>query len=114
MRSAIAPALFGYGAYRCIGSDGHRFDGQAVCPNRPVRSDRLERVVWAQIEAVLNDPQRIAHEYRRRLTEVAAEDRPDADVAEVERRIGALRRGVGRLIDGFAEGLIERWSSSRG
>jgi site-specific DNA recombinase len=101
------PGLFGYGAYRCIGSDGHRFDGQAVCTNRPVRSDRLERAVWAQVEAVLNDPERVADEYRRRLTAAAA-DRMDADVAEVEHRIGALRRGVGRLIDGFAEGLIER------
>ena len=104
MLSAIAPVPFGYGAYRCIGSDGHRFDGKAVCTNRPVRSDRLERVVWAHIEAVLNDPQRIAHEYRRRLTDLASESQPDADVGEVERRIGALRRGVGRLIDGYADG----------
>ena len=102
------PGAFGYGAYRCIGSDGHRFDGQAVCANRPVRSDRLERVVWAHIAAVLNDPQRIAHEYRRRLTELASDHQPDADVAEVERRIGALRRGVGRLIDGYADGVIDR------
>src|SRR5215204_7518672 len=58
------PDAFGYGAYRCIGSDGHRFDGQAVCANRPVRSDRLERAVWAQIEVVLNDSERVAHEYR--------------------------------------------------
>src|SRR3954447_14486034 len=65
------PGPFGYGAYRCIGSDGHRFDGRAVCSNRPVRSDHLERAVWAEIEAVLNDPQRIAHEYRRRLTDLA-------------------------------------------
>jgi site-specific DNA recombinase len=101
------PGLFGYGAYRCIGSDGHRFDGQAVCTNRPVRSNHLEGAVWAEIEIVLNDPERVAHEYRRRLTEVAA-DRADTDVVEVERRIGALRRGVGRLIDGFAEGIIER------
>ncbi len=102
------PDAFGYGAYRCIGSDGHRFDGQAVCANRPVRSDRLERAVWAQIEVVLNDPERVAHEYRRRLTELVAEDRADADVREVERRIGALRRGVGRLIDGYADGVIDR------
>src|SRR5215203_4517289 len=102
------PGLFGYGAYRCIGSDGHRFDGQAVCTNRPVRSDRLERMVWANVEAILNEPQRVAHEYRRRLTEVAAEDRADADVAVIERRIGALRRRVGRLIDGFADGVIDR------
>jgi site-specific DNA recombinase len=73
-----------------------------------VRSDRLERAVWAQIEVVLNDPERVAHEYRRRLTELVAEDRADADVREVERRIGALRRGVGRLIDGYADGVIDR------
>jgi site-specific DNA recombinase len=73
-----------------------------------VRSDRLERVVWAHIEAVLNDPQRIAHEYQRRLTDLASESQPDADVGEVERRIGALRRGVGRLIDGYADGVIDR------
>src|SRR5918998_6300959 len=102
------PGVFGYGAYRCIGSDGHRFDGKAVCGNRPVRSDRLERVVRAQIEAVLNDPQRIAHEYRCRLTDLASERQPNADVGEVERRIGALRRGVGRLIDGYADGVIDR------
>jgi site-specific DNA recombinase len=102
------PGAFGYGAYRCIGSDGHRFDGKAVCANRPVRSDRLERAVWAEIETILNDPERIAHEYRRRLTELVAEDRADADGREVERRIGALRRGVGRLIDGYADGVIDR------
>src|SRR4051812_22248674 len=98
----------GYGAYRCIGSDGHRFDGKAVCANRPVRSDRLERVVWAHIEAVLNDPQRITHEYRRRLTDLASESQPNTDVGEVERRISTLRRGVGRLIDGSTDGVIER------
>ena len=102
------PGAFGYGAYRCIGSDGHRFDGKAVCANRPVRSDRLERVVWAHIEAVLNDPQRITHEYRRRFTDLASESQPNTDVGEVERRISTLRRGVGRLIDGYTDGVIER------
>jgi site-specific DNA recombinase len=101
------PGPFGYGAYRCIGSDGHRFDGRAVCSNRPVRSDHLERAVWAEVEAVLNDPQRIAHEYQRRLTDLAGAP-ADADVGEVERRIGAVRRGIGRLIDGYADGVIER------
>jgi site-specific DNA recombinase len=79
-----------------------------VCTNRPVRSDRLERLVWANVEAVLNEPQRVAHEYRRRLTELASDDPVDGDVGEIERRIGALRRGVGRLIDGYADGVIDR------
>jgi site-specific DNA recombinase len=102
------PGAFGYGAYRCIGSDGHRFDGTAVCANRPVRSDRLERAVWMEVAAVLKEPGRVAGEYRRRLGELAAGGQADANMGEVERRIGALRRGIGRLIDGYAEGVIER------
>ncbi|HYD31648.1 MAG TPA: recombinase family protein [Azospirillaceae bacterium] len=102
------PSPFGYGAYRCIGTDGHRFDGGAVCANRPVRSDRLETAVWAEVAAVLRDPARVADEYQRRLGEVAAGSRADVDVEELDRRISALRRGIGRLVDGYAEGLVER------
>ena len=102
------PSPFGYGAYRCIGSDGHRFDGKPVCTNRPVRSDRLERTVWAEVEAILNDPARVAHEYQQRLAAVNARVGSAADLSEAERRIATLRRGIGRLIDGYAEGVIER------
>ncbi len=99
---------FGYGAYRCIGSDGHRFDGKPVCTNRPVRSDRLKRAVWTEVEAILNDPARVAHEYQQRLAAVSARVGSAADLGEAERRIATLRRGIGRLIDGYAEGVIER------
>jgi site-specific DNA recombinase len=102
------PSPFGYGAYRCIGSDGHRFDGKPVCTNRPVRSDRLERTVWTEVEAILNDPARVAHEYQQRLAAVSARVGSAADLSEAERRIATLRRGIGRLIDGYAEGVIER------
>ena len=99
------PADYGY--YRCTGTDAHRFAGQAVCDNRSVRSDRLEQAVWDEIRAVLEDPERVAEEHRRRLAEV--QDGPnDAQGADLNRRIAALRRGIGRLIDGYAEGLIER------
>ena len=99
------PADYGY--YRCTGTDAHRFAGQAVCDNRSVRSDRLEQAVWDEIRAVLEDPERVAAEHRRRLAEV--EDGPnDAKDADLGRRIAALRRGIGRLIDAYAEGLIER------
>jgi hypothetical protein len=57
---------------------------------------------------VLRDPARVADEYRRRLGEVAAGSRADVDVEELDRRISALRRGIGRLVNGYAEGMIER------
>ncbi len=94
--------------YRCIGSDGYRFGGSAVCDNRPVRGDRLEQAVWGRVRALLEAPERVADEYRRRLH--AAQNtatEPDA-VAALDRRMAALRRGIGRLIDSYAEGVIER------
>jgi site-specific DNA recombinase len=100
------PADYGY--YRCPGTDAHRFAGQAVCDNKSVRSDRLERAVWDEIRVVLEDPQRVAAEYRRRLADVH-DGRHDADtLASIDRQIAGLRRGVGRLIDSYAEGMIER------
>ena len=98
-----------YGYYRCLGTDGHRFGGTAVCDNRSVCSDRLERAVWNEIRALLEDPQRLADEYRRRL-DVARTGggQQQEQAAMLDRRIAGLRRGIDRLIDGYAEGLIDR------
>ena len=100
------PADYGY--YRCTGTDAHRFAGQAVCNNPSVRSDRLEQAVWDEIRTVLEDPGRVAAEYQRRLDQARENPSEAGDGADLERRIAALRRGIGRLIDGYAEGLIER------
>ncbi len=55
--------------YRCIGTDGYRFDGHTVCDNPPVRGDYLEQAVWRRVRAVLEEPGRVATEYRRRSVE---------------------------------------------
>ena len=100
------PADYGY--YRCTGTDAHRFAGQAVCDNRSVRSDRLEQAVWNEIRTVLEDPGRVAVEYQRRLDQAREGPGEAGNGGDLERRIAALRRGIGRLIDSYAEGLIER------
>ena len=58
-----------YGTDRCTGTDAHRFAGQPVCDDRSVRSDRLERAVWDEIQTILEDPERVAMEHRCRLAE---------------------------------------------
>jgi site-specific DNA recombinase len=100
------PADYGY--YRCPGTDAHRFAGTAVCDNRSVRSDRLERAVWDEIRAVLEDPRRLAAEYERRLAVSRGSSHGAEAVAALERQIAAVRRGIGRLIDSYAELRIER------
>jgi len=56
-----------YAYYRCVGTDAYRFGGQRVCTNPQVRTDRLEQAVWQQICRLLQDPERLVHEYERRL-----------------------------------------------
>ena len=96
------------GYFRCLGTDGHRFGGVAPCTNRSVRSDCLELAVWAEIRALLEDPRRLAAEYQRRLDELQqGTARPD-QAATLDRSIEGLHLGIGRLIDSYAEGVIDR------
>ncbi len=98
------PADYGY--YRCTGTDAHRYGGDAPCSNRSVRSDKLEQAVWQQVQAVLDDPKRVAGEHERRI--VAARDGgTPGNVGVFDRQIVRLRHGVDRLIDGYAEGIID-------
>jgi site-specific DNA recombinase len=97
-----------YAYYRCCGSDAYRFGGQRVCSNPQLRTDRLEEAVWHEVERLLHDPRRIATEYTRRLDEARRKGTDGADLAAAEAQVAKLRRGMGRLIDGYADGLIER------
>ena len=97
-----------YAYYRCCGSDAYRFGGQRVCSNAQVRTDRLDEAVWREVERLLHDPARISTEYERRLDEARRRGTDGPDLAAAETQLAKLRRGMGRLIDGYAEGLIER------
>jgi site-specific DNA recombinase len=96
-----------YAYYRCCGSDAYRFGGQRVCTNLQVRTDRLDEAVWQEVESVLRDPKSIAAEYERRLV-AAQRSEASSDLTAVELQLAKLRRGMDRLIDSYAEGLIER------
>jgi site-specific DNA recombinase len=95
-----------YAYYRCCGSDAYRFGGERLCANPQVRTDRLDEAVWREVERVLQDPSLIAAEHERRV--VQARDPGAADLAGIETQLAKLRRGMGRLIDGYAEGLIDK------
>jgi site-specific DNA recombinase len=96
-----------YYYYRCIGTDGHRFDGHAVRDNPQIRGDYLEQAVWDRVRALLEDPDRMTGEYHRRWTQTHGPTGSSDDVLQLERQITRLQRGIGRLIDSYAEGVIE-------
>jgi len=96
-----------YAYYRCIGTDAYRFGGQRVCSNTQVRTDRLEQAVWQQISQLLQAPERLVHEYERRLH--VAEHPPAApNSGALDKQIGKLRQGISRLIDSYSEGYLDK------
>ena len=94
--------------YRCTGADGYRFSGKAVCHNGPVRGDQLEQAVWDQVQALLEEPHQVAGEYRRRITQARDGAAMPEEIVRLDRQITSLRRGIGRLIDSYTEGVIDK------
>jgi site-specific DNA recombinase len=96
-----------YAYYRCLGTDAYRFGGQRICPNTQVRTDLVEVAVWHEVCRLLEHPQRLEQEYRRRgqgPRRGAQWDTPEILRAQSHK----LRQGIARLIDSYAEGLIAK------
>ncbi len=95
-----------YAYYRCIGADAYRFGGHRVCHNTQVRTDTLEASVWQEVCSLLTNPQRLEQEYQRRGQQPTSTLMENQKTLSVQ--IAKLRRGIARLIDSYAEGLIEK------
>jgi hypothetical protein len=57
---------------------------------------------------LLQEPERVADEYKRRLAHAGAGAEEPEEVARLEKQMAAVRRGIGRLIDSYAEGFVEK------
>ncbi len=94
--------------YRCKRSREleHDIHGEA-CPQKLVRADRLEEVVWEAIEGLLQEPETLRKELKRRCEEGS----PTREVSEQEflaarKRLEAIPREQDRLVEGYGKGLI--------
>jgi site-specific DNA recombinase len=90
--------------YRCSASDAYRWGGTRMCRNAEIRMDGVDQAVWQEVWQVLQEPTRLADEYRRRLLSVPSPQERE----QVEMQLRKLRRGIARLIDSYAEGLVEK------
>jgi site-specific DNA recombinase len=94
-----------YPYYRCIGMDAFRCGGAKVCPHRPIRLDRLDAAVWADVCQLLQNPKALRDEFERRLS---GADQPDFDLDQIQKQIKSVQRGISRLIDAYEDGLLEK------
>src|SRR5262245_46328562 len=95
-----------YAYYRCLGTDAYRFGGERIGHNTQVRTDLLDLAVWQEVCTLLTHPERLAEEYRRRLQPATRTTR--TPLATIEDQISKGRQGVARLIDSYAESLIDK------
>lgn len=97
-----------YAYYRCIGTDAYRFGGERVCHNKQVRTERLDDLVWEQVVDLLSEPCRLKKEYERRLDLLEQNERKTIDTAALEKQKRHLEQSKSRLIDSYAEGVIDK------
>src|ERR1700693_2106462 len=92
--------------YRCLGSDAYRHFKGALCRNRPVRSDYLDKFVWDQMVCLLENGTLMQAEMDRRK-EAARNTDPRRQRSETLRREQTrLGNNVTRLITAYQEGLV--------
>jgi site-specific DNA recombinase len=66
--------------------------------------DQTDAAVWQEVCRLLEEPERLAQEYRRRLHAPQKPQEPEG----LDAQMGKLRRGIARLIDSYAEGFIDK------
>ena len=93
--------------YRCHGRDGWRHPDGPVCDNPPVRADDLDQAVWNAVFALLEAPDRIQSELRRRIA--AARDTAPARqrVADLQGERSHCQAQSRRLLDAYQESLVD-------
>ncbi len=91
--------------YRCAGAMNLPRRGfERLCWNKELRMDQTDAAVWQEVCRLLEDPERLEQEYRQRLLPSGKEAESDG----LEAQMGKLRRGIARLIDSYADGLIDK------
>ena len=94
-----------YVYYRCLGTDKYRHGGEAICANKSVNGKGLEESVWADVCSLLKDAGRLRREFERRLQPSATKE---FDAGHLEKSITQLKRRVGRLVDAYENGWLDK------
>jgi hypothetical protein len=90
--SLLTVQMISWSVVACM--DAFRCGGAKVCPHRPIRLDRLDAAVWADVCQLLQNPKALRDEFERRLS---GADQPDFDLNQIQKQIKSVQRGISRL-----------------
>jgi len=97
--------------YRCNGKHdtrGVHGAGGKRCPSKDMRTDVLERVVWAEVEGLLRQPEILLERLRQRLAaERRDTERTRAEMAGLQASLDERERERDRVIALYRKGRIE-------
>src|SRR5262249_60123407 len=79
--------------------------GTKVCKYKPIRLDRLDAAVWADVCTLVQNPKALEKEFERRLS---SDHQLDIDVDQIQKQTLSLQRGISRLIDAYEAGVLEK------
>jgi site-specific DNA recombinase len=92
--------------YRCLGSDAYRYFNERVCENRPIRQDYLDGVVWKHVVQLLESPELIRSEIKRRIKQIQDSSPTKRRKEVVEKEITRIGKSIDKILDAYQEGLI--------
>ena len=95
--------------YYCRGHDVLRARGAiGRCPQRNLRADELDELVWAEVRRHLESPALILEAYTRLQAEAVprSDDIIADDVRDLQKKLTELDREEHRLLDAYQAGLI--------
>ena len=91
--------------YRCLGTDASRRERSGLCSNTSLNGQRLESSVWSDVCGVLEEPERVRRELQRRLEQPATVQH---DAARSREKIAQVKSRMGRLLDAYESGCVEK------
>jgi site-specific DNA recombinase len=92
--------------YRCLGSDGWRYEGGRVCTSPPVRADYLDQVVWEHITGLLAGPALIRAEIDKRLATARTSDPAIRQRKQLQTALAKASKAITAMIEAYQEQLI--------
>jgi site-specific DNA recombinase len=96
-----------YTYYRCSTCRSQRPAGQPRCTVPSVQATALETAVWHDVCALVQHPHKIEEEYQARLQQKPGQT-ATRGIEPLARVIAKVQRSIGRLLDLYSEGLIDK------
>ena len=93
--------------YRCLGSDNYRYANGAICDSKAIRQDYLDRIVWEQVLKLLENPELIRAELKRRIKVIRDSSPVKQKKDDLKKQIIRTSKAIYKLLDAYQEDLIQ-------